>query len=78
MTDAMPQELIENKIHVLRGKKVMLDRDLAVLYELETKQLKRAVRRNIDRFPEDFMFALSKDELEILRCQFGTSRWMRR
>lgn len=74
----MPQELIENKIHVLRGKKVMLDRDLAVLYELETKQLKRAVRRNIDRFPEDFMFALSKDELEILRCQFGTSRWMRR
>jgi hypothetical protein len=75
MTDTMPQEMIENKIHVLRGKKVMLDSDLAALYEVETAQLKRAVRRNIDRFPEDFMFEMSKDEYETLRCQFGTLRW---
>jgi hypothetical protein len=53
----------------------MLDSDLSALYEVETKQLKRAVRRNIDRFPEDFMFELTNDELEILRCQIGTSSW---
>ena len=53
----------------------MLDRDLAELYGVETKQLKRAVRRNIDRFPADFMFELADDELEILRCQIGTSSW---
>ncbi len=52
----------------------MLDRDLAELYEIETKQLKRAVRRNIDRFPADFMFELTKAELENWRCQFGTSK----
>jgi hypothetical protein len=75
MPDIVPQEIIENKIHVIRGKKVMLDRDLSALYEVETAHLKRAVRRNIDRFPEDFMFELSKDEYEILRCQFGTLRW---
>ena len=51
----------------------MLDRDLAELYGVEAKQLKRAVRRNIDRFPSDFMFMLSKKELENWRCQFGTS-----
>ena len=50
--------------HLIRGQKVMLDRDLAELYEVETKQLKRAVRRNIDRFPADFMFELTKAELE--------------
>ena len=75
MPDIVPQETIESRIHVLRGKKVMLDRDLAALYEVETKQLKRAVRRNIDRFPEDFMFELNKGELKNLRCQFGTSSW---
>jgi hypothetical protein len=75
MPDVVPQEIIEKKIYVLRGKKVMFDRDLSALYEVETAQLKRAVRRNIDRFPEDFMFELSKDEYEILRCQFGTLRW---
>jgi phage regulator Rha-like protein len=53
----------------------MLDRDLAELYGAETGQLKRAVRRNIDRFPEDFMFELSDEEHENLRCQFGTSSW---
>ncbi len=51
----------------------MLDRDLAELYGVETSQLKRAVRRNIDRFPKDFMFDLNKKELENWRCQFGTS-----
>ena len=53
----------------------MIDRDLAELYEVETKVLKRAVRRNILRFPEDFMFELSDEELLNLRCQFGTSSW---
>ena len=51
----------------------MLDRDLAILYDLDTKQLKRSVRRNLDRFPVDFMFELSKEELVDWRCQFGTS-----
>ena len=51
----------------------MLDRDLAELYGVETKQLKRAARRNIDRFPSDFMFELTKEEFEKWRCQFGTS-----
>ena len=59
-------------IHV---KKVMLDRGLAELYGVETAHLKRAVRRNIERFPHDFMFELSKSELKNLRCQVGTSRW---
>jgi len=53
----------------------MLDQDLAELYAVETKQLKRAVRRNIGRFPEDFMFELTDDELHDLRCHFGTSSW---
>ena len=53
----------------------MLDRDLADLYEIETKQLKRAVRRNISRFPQDFMFELSPKEFNNLRSQFGTSNW---
>ena len=53
----------------------MLDMDLAELYQVETKQLKRQVRRNIDRFPKDFMFELTKEEFTILRSQFGTSSW---
>ena len=61
------------KIYLLRGSKVMMDRDLAELYEIETKQLKRAVRRNISRFPEDFMFELTKEEFENWRSQFVTS-----
>lgn len=69
----VPQEVIESKILFFRGKKIMLDSELAVLYGVETKQLTRQVRRNIDRFPDDFMFQLSKDEYrELLRCQFGT------
>ena len=64
---------IEKMIYVMRGQKVMLDSDLAELYEVETKILKRAVRRNIERFPDDFMFELTKEELENWRYQFGTS-----
>ncbi|MBI5873814.1 MAG: ORF6N domain-containing protein [Candidatus Omnitrophica bacterium] len=66
------QERIETKILFIRGARVMLDRDLAKIYRVETKQLKRAVRRNVGRFPEDFMFELSRDEYRSLRCQFGT------
>lgn len=64
---------IEKMIYVVRGQKVMLDSDLAELYEVETKMLKRAVRRNIERFPDDFMFELTKEELKNWRYQFGTS-----
>ena len=71
----VPTEVIVTKIIFLRGEKVLLDRDLAELYGVETKQLKRAVRRNIKRFPEDFMFELSKEEWKNLRCHFGTSSW---
>jgi hypothetical protein len=69
----LPDDVIVSKIYLIRGKKVMLDRDLASLYNVDTKQLKRAVRRNIERFPDDFMFELSKEELENWRYQFGTS-----
>ena len=75
MKDLISAESITSRIYFIRSQKVMLDRDLAELYGVETKQLKRAVRRNIDRFPEDFMFQPSSDEFEILRCQFGTSSW---
>jgi len=68
-------ELVMNKIYLIRAQKVMLDMDLAELYGVETKQLKRAVRRNNARFPEDFMFELNQKELEILRSQIGTSSW---
>ncbi len=73
MNELVAQEVIENKIVMIRGKKVMIDRDLAELYEVETKQLTRQVRRNIERFPEDFMFRLTDEE--NLRCQFGTSSY---
>ena len=68
----MPTELIQRKIMLIRGEKVMIDRDLAELYGVETKQLKRAVRRNLHRFPSDFMFELSRGEYNSLRSQFGT------
>ena len=71
----IPIEVIENKIYFIRNVKVMLDSDLASLYEVDTSQLKRQVRRNINRFPEDFMFELTSIEHEILRCQIGTSSW---
>jgi hypothetical protein len=69
----MEIELIKSKIHEIRGHKVMLDFDLAEIYGIETKRLKEAVRRNMERFPDDFMFELTKEE--ILRSQFATSRW---
>jgi len=72
MPDVMPLERIAGKIYLIRKIKVMIDRDLAELYGVETKQLKRAVRRNIDRFPLDFMFELNKEEYDSLRYQFGT------
>ena len=68
----IPVERISSKIYLIRNEKVLLDFDLAELYGVETKQLKRAVRRNIDRFPLDFMFPLTKDEYNSLRSQIGT------
>lgn len=65
---------IQNIIYVIRGQRVMLDSDLARLYEVETKVLNQAVKRNIERFPEDFMFQLTKEEYEFLRSQFVTSK----
>ena len=69
----IPQDIIENKIFLIRGKKVMIDRDLAVMYGVETRVLNQAVKRNSERFPEDFMFQLSKMEAEILMSQNATS-----
>ena len=72
MSDLVPVEVIAGKIFLIRGQKIMLDRDLAELYSVEVKHLKRQVRRNIDRFPDDFMFEISKDEYKNLRRHFGT------
>ena len=69
----IPDEIVMSKIYLIRSQKVMLDRDLADLYGVETKRLKEAVRRNIERFPEDFMFELSKSEFSNWRTQFATS-----
>ncbi|MEP6802928.1 MAG: ORF6N domain-containing protein [Flavobacterium sp.] len=69
----LSEETISNKIYFIRGQKVMLDRDLAMLYNVETKVLKQSVKRNILRFPEDFMFELNKSEFENWRSQFVTS-----
>ena len=69
---AISEEVILTKIYVVRDQKVMLDSDLASLYQVETKQLKRQVKRNIERFPEDFMFELTLEEYGSLRSQFGT------
>ncbi|MCP4651937.1 MAG: ORF6N domain-containing protein [Candidatus Omnitrophica bacterium] len=75
MKELILKEKIANKIFTIRGHRVMLDSDLAELYGVETKQLTRQVRRNIDRFPDDFMFLLNKQEFENLKCHFGTSSW---
>jgi hypothetical protein len=77
MKDLVPVERIVKGIYLIRNKKVMMDRDLAELYGVDTAQLKRAVKRNIERFPSDFMFELTKQELEDWRCQFGTSKGTR-
>lgn len=73
ITKFMELQIIQNKIYEIRGKKVMLDFDLAELYGTETKVLKQAVRRNIKRFPGDFMFELSFEEFTSLRSQIVTS-----
>jgi hypothetical protein len=70
----VPNEAIVNKIYEIRGQKVMIDRDLAELYGTETRVLKQSVRRNIKRFPEDFMFEMTKEELENWRSQNVTSK----
>src|SRR5512139_1817014 len=72
---AIPEERIVNQIHLIRGKKVMLDRDLAELYGVTTGNLNKAVSRNLERFPEDFMFQLTREELKNLIFQNGTSSW---
>ncbi len=74
LTHSIQQERIEQKILRIRGHNVMLDRDLAGLYEVKTKVLNQAVKRNIERFPEDFMFELTKEEFKTWRSQFVTSK----
>ena len=71
----IPDERIANKIYLIRDQKVMLDRDLAKLYGVATFNLNKAVNRNLDRFPEDFMYKLSKEEAKDLIFQFGISSW---
>lgn len=71
----IPQEIIENKIYLIRGRKVMLSMDLAKLYRVPTMRLNEQVKRNIKRFPNDFMFQLSDKEYEILKSQIAISSW---
>jgi hypothetical protein len=71
----IPDEVIISKIYFIRGQKVMLDYDIAALYEVETKVLKQAVRRNMDIFPEHFMFVINHEEFNNLRSQIVTSNW---
>jgi phage regulator Rha-like protein len=74
MSDLVSPELIATKISIIRGKKVMLDRDLAELYEVQTKRLNEQVARNRRRFPDDFMFQLAEEEVNLLRSQIATSK----
>lgn len=71
MKELIPEEIIEKKIYIIRGRKVMLDNDLAQLYGVATGNLNKAVRRNIERFPHDFVFQITKKEYQSLRFQFG-------
>ena len=73
--ELVPYEIIENKIYLIRGQKVMVDNDLAGLYGVDTGYLNRQVRHNIERFPSDFMFQLTKEEYENLKCKFCISSW---
>jgi len=75
MKNLVPVEIIEKRIYLIRGQKVMLDKDLAELYGVETFNLNKAVKRNVKRFPKDFMFQLNKTAFENLIFQFGISRW---
>lgn len=72
---SIPNEVIASKIYLVRDKKVMLDSDLAELYQVETKRLNEQVKRNLSRFPEDFMFQLTSDEWDNLKSQNATSSW---
>ena len=72
MSDTISEELISSKIYLIRGQKVMLDRDLAEMYDVETKRLKEQVKRNIERFPPNYMFELTKEENNVLRSQNAT------
>jgi hypothetical protein len=74
MESLIPLEIIGKRIFFIRGHKVMLDTDLAELYGVETFNLNKAAKRNIDRFPPDFMFQVTKDEMESLKFQFGISK----
>ncbi|MCD7779576.1 MAG: ORF6N domain-containing protein [Candidatus Gastranaerophilales bacterium] len=76
ITETIENNLVEikNLIYVIREQKVMLDSDLAMMYGVETKYLNRQVKRNLERFPQDFMFQLSKEEFEFLRCQIVTTK----
>jgi ORF6N domain len=71
----IPDEIITSKIYMIRDQKVMLDYDLAELYQVETRRLNEQIKRNIKRFPEDFMFKLTKEEWKNLKSQFATSSW---
>lgn len=73
-TPMRPNEMVLDKIYFIRGQKVLLDRDLAQLYGIETKRLKEAVKRNRSRFPEDFMFILTDNEFQEWRSQFASSK----
>jgi len=75
MKNALPTAPVDNLILEIRGQKVITDADLARLYEVETKRLNEQVKRNMERFPEDFMFQLSKDEFHVLKSHFATSSW---
>ncbi len=74
-TSLIPDDVVINKIFFIRNQKVMLDRDLAKLYGVETKRLNEQVKRNLTRFPEDFMFQLNEIEFQNLKSQFATSSW---
>jgi hypothetical protein len=74
-TSLIPGDRIEKSIFLIRGEKVILDKDLAILYEVSTGNLNKAVNRNLDRFPKDFMFQLTEEEFKNLMFQFGTSSW---
>jgi hypothetical protein len=71
----VPQERIENSILLIRGHKIILDKDLATMYGVSTGNLNKAVTRNLDRFPADFMFSLTPEEFKDLKFHFGTSSW---
>ena len=75
MSVVFPSERIEKTILLLRGHKIILDRDLAAMYGVSTRDLNKAVSRNLDRFPDDFMLQLTRSEFNNLKFQFGTSSW---